>query len=113
MPANPTITLKQLDEKNACLRQRDMFEKLFGESVELSEEVVEKHAHNFDINWCAQNLLSSELYVEFIEQRGPAFVEFDRLLDEESELGKKYTSLLRDFKKKLALIFYRLYKEQI
>ena len=62
-----TITLQQLRDHNACASQIALFQKYFGSEVELTPEVVQKYAQEFDIYWCAQNLLTPELYERYYE----------------------------------------------
>ena len=62
-----TITLQQLRDHNACASQVALFRKYFGTEVELTPEVVQKYASEFDIDWCAQNLLTPELYERYYE----------------------------------------------
>ena len=72
------ITLKQLDKRGACKGQRDLFEKLFGASVEITKELCIKHASDFDWTWATKNFLSAPAQVEYGKACAPAQVEYDK-----------------------------------
>ena len=72
------ITLKQLDKRSACTRQRDLFEKLFGASVEITKELCIKHASDFDWTWATKNFLSAPAQVEYDKARASAQVEYGK-----------------------------------
>ena len=135
MPNPCTITLTQLTEKHACREQRELFKQTFGESVKLSEELVIKFASQFSINWCAENLLTSEnnflyekqiapLLAEYEKQHAPLLAEYEKqiapLLAEYekqrapryAEYQKQIAQLLAEYEKQRAIIFYTLYKDQ-
>jgi hypothetical protein len=54
------ITLKMLKKAGACQDQVDLFEKLFGKSVIPTRELALEHASDFDFQWAAENLLTSQ-----------------------------------------------------
>ena len=72
------ITLKQLDKRSACTGQRDLFEKLFGASVEITKELCIKHASDFDWTWAARNFLSAPARAEFDKARASAVAEYGK-----------------------------------
>ena len=72
------ITLKQLDNRGACKGQRDLFEKLFGASVEITKELCIKHASDFDWTWATKNFLSASAQVEYDKACASAQVEYDK-----------------------------------
>ena len=75
-----TITLQQLRDHNACANQVELFQKYFGSEVELTPEVVQKYASEFDIYWCAQNLLTPELYERYEEAKAIALKPFEEAI---------------------------------
>jgi hypothetical protein len=62
MLSSKTITLAQISALGACNAHRERFAEVFGNSVELTEEVINMHYKDFDISWCVGNLLSEEEY---------------------------------------------------
>ena len=64
-------------DHNACASQVELFQKYFGSEVELTPEVVQKYASEFDIYWCAQNLLTPELYERYFEAIAIALKHFE------------------------------------
>ena len=73
------ITLKQLDRRDACTGQRDLFEKLFGASVEITKELCIKHASDFDWTWAARNFLSDPARAKYNKAYTSARAEFDKV----------------------------------
>ena len=56
------ITLEMLRQKHACRDQVARFKELFGDAVEVTVELVVKHAQDFDWDWAARSLLSAAGY---------------------------------------------------
>jgi hypothetical protein len=137
MPANPVITLKQLEELGACESQRILFRVRFGESVKLTKKVILKHQHEFNLNWLSVYVLNDanqkrlgeeaqEAYNEYWDLRTAVIKEYEnwrdknwtgpeytvKLAKESEKRDKKIVALRENRYKKEALIFYRLYKEQ-
>jgi hypothetical protein len=52
------ITLDILKKKRACLDKQRLFKKLFGDSVDVTEELCIQHARDFDWSWAARSLLN-------------------------------------------------------
>ena len=96
-----TITLQQLRDHNACASQVALFQKYFGSEVELTSEVVRKYAQEFDISWCAQNLLTSELYERYYEAIAIAWKQYD---DARAIAWKQYNEAR-------AILFVSLYNQ--
>ena len=86
------ITLKQLDKRDACMEQRDLFEKLFGAAVGITKELCIKHAPDFDWIWMARNFLSASAGVEFDKARASA----------RAESNKAYASARAEYNKACA-----------
>lgn len=59
------ITLEQLENLHACGDQVDKFRELFGESVEVTEELALKHTGDFDFDWVARKLLRPPVLAEY------------------------------------------------
>ena len=127
------ITLHELLILNACDEQLNLFKALFGESVELTEEIMRKHGAMFDVDWLATRILSPQqradyepkfklLDAEYWAKRAPTDAEYDaqRALlnakwgsneywDERAEAYTAYESkfypVYVEYRTKLALIF--------
>lgn len=54
----PKVTLQQLYDLDACPEQTRLFEKTFGQEVEITEELCEKYAAVFDFGWAVDRLLN-------------------------------------------------------
>ena len=72
-----TITYKQLIDKKACEKQRELFKKIFGQSVTLTKDIVKKYGSQFDVNWLAKNFLNEKDYREYYEKREPFLKEYN------------------------------------
>ena len=59
------LTAKELESKGACASQVALFRSLFGEEVEITEELCAEHASAFDFDWAARNLLTAAALVEY------------------------------------------------
>jgi hypothetical protein len=77
-----TITASMLE--HACKEQRDLFRDLFGESVEVTEDLCGEHADKFDWDWAASRLLLEDgrarykraralIRDQYLNATGPAF----------------------------------------
>ena len=53
-----TITLKMLEEVEACPDQVVLFKKLFGDSTPVTEELCVKYASDFDFDFAAEKFLT-------------------------------------------------------
>ena len=67
------ITLAQLRKLGACPDEVAIFEKLFGESVEVTEALCVKHAEKFDWDWAAKRLLTKTQLDEYERIEAQAF----------------------------------------
>ena len=56
------ITLRDLIDVDACLGQRSMFHRLFGQQVVATVTTAVAHADEFDWVWAAQSFLRGEHY---------------------------------------------------
>ena len=72
------ITIEQLSAAGACLEALDSFHTLFGESVEVTEELCTKHAQDFDWKWAAK-LLTLAQGARYATVIAPARAECDRV----------------------------------
>ena len=66
------LKLETLARLDACRDYRSKFEQLFGEGVEVTVELCEKHAGDFDWEWAVGKLLTGEQRAEFWETVRPA-----------------------------------------
>ena len=58
MTASRTLTLDRLERYGACQDATELFAALFGDSVEVTEELCVTHAMDFSWDWASKNLLS-------------------------------------------------------
>ena len=73
------ITIQMLHDKGACPDQVALFEELFGDVVEVTEEACIAVAGSFDWAWAARNLLTAPARVEYERVTAPARVEYERV----------------------------------
>ena len=69
------ITLRNLLHAGACQEQREDFEELFGESVEITVDTAMKHAEVFDWSWAASMLppVAYDRYHETAEEASKTY----------------------------------------
>ena len=72
------ITLEQLRAEKACPDQLAKFQELFGNSVEVTQELCIRHASDFDFGWAARHLLRASAWAECERVRAPAYAEYER-----------------------------------
>ena len=56
------ITARRLYQLGACDEQQLLFQKLFGERVSVTPELVRKHGPKFDVWWLMGYMLSNDEY---------------------------------------------------
>ena len=66
------LTLRQLQDSDACPNEIEIFQELFGDEVEVTEELCVKHASKFDWGWAARALLTKEQRAAFDNVTKPA-----------------------------------------
>lgn len=93
------ITLEQLEEAGACRRQRVRFQKLFGDSVVVTEETAEQYADKFDWNWAALYLPLRNSVREYLREQTEAT---DKYCKERKEALQLRLSLLAVLEEKLS-----------
>lgn len=99
-----TITRKDLEDKKACKHHYDNFVLLFGDKVEVTEELCIKHYRDFGLawNWIAKSFLSNDKFIQYEEELKPMRMAYGKqtvpILSDEYELAK-------------AKSFYKLSKE--
>ena len=71
------ITIKQLEEHGACIKQVRRFKRLFGSEVSVTKARCLKHTQQFDFNWAAFKLLSRPARAEYNKARMAAWAEYD------------------------------------
>lgn len=54
------LTNEDLIHEGACLPERELFESLFGDWVEVTDELCVRHAGRFDFEWAGRKLLHGE-----------------------------------------------------
>jgi hypothetical protein len=66
------ITHDLLEEKRACAVQLEMFDELFPDGAEPSEELCLEHAAAFDWDWAAGNLLDPDARAAYVRATADA-----------------------------------------
>ena len=116
-----TITLKMLEEVEACRSQVVLFERLFGDSTPVTEELCVKYASDFNFDFAANEFLTDPAWDEYEKVRGAALAEYEKVsvaaLDEywnvidaaRDEYRKTEEAAWSEYKKTKAITFCRLY----
>ncbi len=90
-----TITLTQLRNAGACKDQRVKFAEMFGESVEITEELCVKHAQDFSFPWASKNFLTAQARAEYDRVMAQAQDEFDRVMAQAQDEFDRVTAQAR------------------
>lgn len=97
------LTLQKLIEEHACSSQLKLFQSLYGEQVNVTEDGCITVARQFDWNWCCTHLLSAPLGNAYwlalcasktkynIEQRAARNIRDAQLQEAQSKFGTGYT----------------------
>jgi hypothetical protein len=78
MKNSRTLTLQQLKDADACNAQVVLFRQTFGVSVEVTGELAEQYAQQFDFGFAAQRFLSAPALAEYKKVAAPARAEYDK-----------------------------------
>ena len=79
MTTSRTLTISTFAALGACGPQRTKFQKLFGDSVEITEALCVAHAATFNFDWAASHLLSASARAEYDRVEAAAWAEYDRV----------------------------------
>ena len=75
------LKLQTLIDLRACDEQVELFRAKFGESVDITPELCESVASEFDFDWAARNLLPPAALAEFKRVTDAAYAEYRRVRD--------------------------------
>ena len=104
------ITLEQLKEHEACVKQLHLFKELFGKEVEVTVEKCVEYYDKFSWAWAAECLLSDELYEEYSKIRRSAWEEYLNIIQLAYGKYEKIEQLaLEVYEKKKAQAFGKCY----
>ncbi len=119
-----TLTLITLKTNNACNEQVELFQKLFGDSVEITPELCIKHANDFDFTWAANNLLSKSSLYKYRNIRDTEYAiyinerntEWGKYLTKETMARNKYNisrnTTSNEYNDKNSVVYKKYYAER-
>ena len=106
MKNSRTLTLQQLKDANACYAQVVLFWQTFGVSVEVTGELAEQYAQQFDFGFAAQCFLSAATFAEYNKVSAPALAEYNKVRAAAlAEYKKVRAAALAEYKKVSAAAF--------
>jgi len=73
------LTFKTLKGLGACKDQLLRFKQLFGDKVNVTAELCNKHCNEFDWNWAAESLLHAPALTEYHRIHDTALTKYDRI----------------------------------
>ena len=73
------LKLQTLIDRGACQPKADLFRARFGESVDITPELCESVASDFDFEWAAENLLTAPALAEYKRVSDAAVAEYKRV----------------------------------
>ena len=74
------VTYRQLIEAGACRHQRKLFKDKFGARVEITPELCQAFAQDFDWDWAAEHLLSASARADYKRATAPAWADYKRAM---------------------------------
>jgi hypothetical protein len=99
------ITLKWLKEQDACQLQVSLFKERFGDSVEVTRELMIDQASDLKLSWLATKILTSAKLSDYEELHTTILAELEEALDLIFTVYQKArTTLLADYEKAIAPI---------
>jgi hypothetical protein len=90
------ITLAQLKKLGACTEQLQLFKKMFGDKVCVTEALAAELAQQFDFVWAANNLLDASALAEYNKMRDLSWAEYVKVYDLAWAKYNKVYDLTRD-----------------
>jgi hypothetical protein len=79
MSNSRVLTLQQLKDADACNAQVSLFQQTFGASVEVTVELAEQYAQQFDFDFAARHFLTAAAYAEYDKVRAAARAEYNKV----------------------------------
>lgn len=114
MNASRLLTLADLVRIGVCQPVQDRFAKLFGTYVEVTEELAERYADEFDFNSAARKLLGDAARAKYRRIVAPARAEYRRICDATYHKYKRTIAPVRaKYRRTIARKFARLYIGEI
>src|SRR3990167_6928685 len=119
-----TLTLATNKEHGGQCDQVELFEKLFGASVDVTPELCAEHFDKFDWNWAAEHLLTptglaeylrvtASAWAEYKRVKAPAWAEYKRVTAPALAEYKRITApALAEYHRVTAPAFGKLFSEQ-
>ena len=77
-PSRP-LALATLVARGACINQRDLFRKRWGDSVEVTVALCQSVADQVDWAWAGEHLLTAPARAEYERVTAPAWAEYERV----------------------------------
>jgi len=103
------LTLQQVIDAHACKDQVDLFEKTFGDEVDVTVELAVSVVDMFDWDFAANNFLSKAASIMYIAATDPLWIEYNKAIDAVPYNKFKVEQALRDFSIYNASIWAKLY----
>ena len=73
------LRLQTLIDKGACAEQVELFRKLYGDKVRVTQKLCVAVADKFSFDWAATKLLSASVWAEYERDMAPAEAEYQRV----------------------------------
>ena len=80
MSNSRVLTLQQLKDANACHEQVSLFQRTFGESVEVTVALAEQYAQQFNFGFAARHFLTAPALAEYVKVTAAARAEYDKVI---------------------------------
>ena len=107
------LKLQTLIDLRACQSQVDLFRTKFGESVDITPELCESVASDFDFEWAALELLKATALAEYRRERDAADAEYQRVMEAAyADYERVSDAAIAEYQRVIAREFARQYIAQ-
>ena len=103
------LTRQQLVDAHACKAQVDLFERTFGDAVDVTVDLAVSVVDMFDWDFAARNFLSKAASIMYTAATDPLWVEYSEAVVEVPYDEFKIKQIWRNFTVAAASIWAKLY----
>ena len=71
-----TVTLKWLEENDACYTAREAFRERFGKRVRVTEEILAANIDSFDMGWLVKHKTGPDVHEKYFEATTDLLIDY-------------------------------------
>ena len=106
------LRLQTLIDKGACAEQVELFRKLYGDKVRVTQKLCVAVADKFSFDWAATKLLSASAGAEYERDMAQVWAEYQRVMASAgAEYERVMASAWAEYQRVKARAFAKCYNE--